>query len=233
MRFVEVSIHAPARGATYRRVCPLRRQEFQSTRPRGARQAWEVLSMTKCVSIHAPARGATCKQISHMTAPRFQSTRPRGARRKLSGDACEFCVSIHAPARGATPVPIEQTPDAPVSIHAPARGATSRLLTRRNLLTRFNPRARAGRDIPDTNKSVFDAFQSTRPRGARPGKTRSTQRQKVSIHAPARGATITVEDIHQMHLFQSTRPRGARLPVCDAGAAITRFNPRARAGRDD
>ena len=55
----------------------------------------------------------------------------------------------------------------------------------------------------------------------------------VSIHAPARGATL---DAFRKGItpvgFQSTRPRGARLfigvPVSDSRG----FNPRARAGRD-
>ena len=56
----EVSIHAPARGAT--RVGVRIRSDvlFQSTRPRGARH--ERIRETQeryIVSIHAPARGAT------------------------------------------------------------------------------------------------------------------------------------------------------------------------------
>jgi len=77
---VSVSIHAPARGATGRklpanndfcfnpraragrdalqyRFC--RRYWFQSTRPRGARQIEELKAKAGLVSIHAPARGAT------------------------------------------------------------------------------------------------------------------------------------------------------------------------------
>ena len=78
----DVSIHAPARGATGdcsgTRISCL----FQSTHPRGVRRA----SITegakrKVVSIHAPARGAT-----DAFSPSFYTGR----------------VSIHAPARGAT-----------------------------------------------------------------------------------------------------------------------------------
>src|SRR5208337_4316178 len=77
----------------------------------------------------------------------FQSTRPRGARQThprpeiLLDD-----VSIHAPARGATPSCTRMKSSILVSIHAPARGATWRIL----VITRIT------------------AFQSTRPRGARP-----------------------------------------------------------------
>ncbi len=78
----EVSIHAPARGAT--------------DGARGGRGAGPV-------SIHAPARGATDLVAQMEGQGQFQSTRPHGARllaaavRDVVAD-----VSIHAPARGAT-----------------------------------------------------------------------------------------------------------------------------------
>ena len=60
-QLVEVSIHAPARGATPTLKHLKRfRELFQSTRPRGARLV--VLDRRRPavdVSIHAPARGAT------------------------------------------------------------------------------------------------------------------------------------------------------------------------------
>ena len=55
---------------------------------------------------------------------------------------------------------------------------------------RFNPRAREGRDFV---KRLCAPSLKT-----------------VSIHAPARGATLTFGDVSGMFLFQSTRPRGAR-----------------------
>ena len=78
----------------------------------------------------------------------FQSTRPRGARRQF----------LTRPFLGVL-----------VSIHAPVRGATRRGRTRPASPTRFNPRAREGRDL--TRSWYLHApptFQSTRPRGARP-----------------------------------------------------------------
>ena len=100
-----VSIHAPARGATYPDVArgniyrgfnPRAREgrdqysmdvddgerRFQSTRPRGARRAVRRnAELGASVSIHAPARGATSNQPKHgKGGGMFQSTRPRGAR---------------------------------------------------------------------------------------------------------------------------------------------------------
>src|SRR5690606_14601168 len=59
-----VSIHAPARGATYVLGC----------RPGLFR-----------VSIHAPARGATWEPIGESRKKAFRSTHPRGVRRRGGG----------------------------------------------------------------------------------------------------------------------------------------------------
>ena len=57
---INVSIHAPARGATtVSPVCSIIGM-FQSTLPRGERQAQRYpFAVLTPVSIHAPARGAT------------------------------------------------------------------------------------------------------------------------------------------------------------------------------
>ena len=54
----------------------------------------------------------------------------------------------------------------------------------------------------------------------------------VSIHAPARGATIQSVYVLGLDWFQSTRPRGARHRDIGKHARKVGFNPRARAGRD-
>ena len=233
---------------------------FQSTRPRGARQ----FPGCRCrclegVSIHAPARGATPVAISGWAADRGFNPRARAGRDvsqslAQSGDA----VSIHAPARGATPQTSVDVHPWRVSIHAPARGATAGRTLHRRSDQCFNPRARAGRDRVYAARWYFPSmFQSTRPRGARRGFSPAGEpSRKVSIHAPARGATFPVlPNGSQVTLFQSTRPRGARLillgnsntnirvsihaPARGATSAAIQipscsgcFNPRARAGRD-
>jgi len=117
----------------------------------------------------------------------FQSTRPRGARPKKPYECQNQKVSIHAPARGAT--------------------YQLKHLYEEN---RFNPRARAGRDLLLVLPIFPRLFQSTRPRGARHVFYLVFHIQLVSIHAPARGATLNFS--------------AAFLYRC--------FNPRARAGRD-
>ena len=102
-----VSIHAPARGATWKN------------------------GMVPCVmpkvSIHAPARGATKTNCSEPVETTGFNPRAREGRDLsfLYPHELQTLVSIHAPARGATSVAIiGQLPKAAVSIHAPARGAT-------------------------------------------------------------------------------------------------------------
>ena len=101
----DISIHAPARGATGGITTLVSWFSlFQSTHPRGVRlYRGSLCADPERISIHAPARGATCRvPVAH----------PR------------FVISIHAPARGATERRGAPGPHRNISIHAPARGAT-------------------------------------------------------------------------------------------------------------
>ena len=147
--FFDVSIHAPARGATlYRPVRPpascrfnprtregcdslllywrVRLCRFQSTHPRGVRrfQPNQVYGNRKFQSTHP--RGVRRYYCGVGKTPRaFQSTHPRGVRPINFLCGCNSKgVSIHAPARGATWGQMIIGEHQLVSIHAPARGAT-------------------------------------------------------------------------------------------------------------
>ena len=121
-------------------------------------------------------------------------------------------VSIHAPARGATRAAGSRRTVGRVSIHAPARGATHVSQLASALAAFQSTRPRGARLLSlAIARSGKPEFQSTRPRGARPStQTVSNGAWKVSIHAPARGAT------------RNSAPNSS-----SAG-----FNPRAREGRD-
>ena len=98
-----------------------------------------------------------------------------------------------------------------VSIHAPARGAT-RESGRTSPHDGFNSRAREGRDPPsDLVISPPYGFNSRAREGRDKGKRNGRNLRRVSIHAPARGATMTIWRPHQI---------------------ARRFNSRAREGRD-
>ena len=146
---------------------------FQSTHPQGVRQfVIDNENRFVYVSIHAPARGATTLNHSWCTNP---------------------LVSIHAPARGATSLIVRLKTARFVSIHAPARGATLLLPSSPDKESCFNPRTRKGCDVcPITLCQSSRAFQSTHPQGVRHlTAEQSLDYAAVSIHAPARGATVS------------------------------------------
>jgi len=229
---------------------------FQSTRPRGARHR----PTSKAHGLHCfnPRARAGRDVIRHSNGADLFSFNPRArAGRDITLlKQCEaVIVSIHAPARGATSVLIFDHHVSIVSIHAPARGATFHFPKHGNQFIGFNPRARAGRDEKRGHCQRLDSCFNPRARAgrdlrrpllflrlqrfnprARAGRDRFDGilclRRRVSIHAPARGATHPGRQRPSASMFQSTRPRGARLNPLRRLPGQACFNPRARAGRD-
>ena len=122
------------------------------------------------ISIHAPAKGAT----NDDGIPLFG-----------------WKISIHAPAKGATLEGWAREGLTDISIHAPAKGATITTNTP-NLSKLFQSTLpRRERLVPVEVLAPHDKFQSTLPRRERRFreyiKVRDTD---ISIHAPAKGATI-------------------------------------------
>ena len=147
---LKISIHAPAKGATGRRVLP---------------------PLNRSISIHAPAKGAT------FSDPRWNqgesNFNPRSREGSDYADGMDrfnqLTISIHAPAKGAT-TPIHCSISSPcifqstlprrerrpmmcfinnyllISIHAPAKGATPWQHLSKPALPNFNPRSREGSD---------------------------------------------------------------------------------------
>ena len=124
----------------------------------------------------------------HLSNPGFNPRARRGRDEKNAGDSGGPAVSIHAPAGGATLRP----PFCLLTdLFQSTRPQGARLGSRfhESIFKRFNPRARRGRDV-------------LYPEGV--------PANRVSIHAPAGGAT--------------------RAANC--GGTGASFNPRARRGRD-
>ena len=190
----------------------------------------------RLVSIHAPARGAT-------TGPSLAGT--------------GLMVSIHAPARGATISGGANAQRQFVSIHAPARGATYVLRRIPRVVVSFNPRSREGSDLAfaydsynglsfnprsregSDNPAIHPRmnpqwFQSTLPRGERPMFLDLIGgRSKVSIHAPARGATLPRPVVLRTHQRFNPRSReGSDETVTSTEPPSPCFNPRSREGSD-
>ena len=123
-----------------------------------------------------------------------------------------------------------------ISIHAPAKGATQMHFPFPPDTVHFNPRSREGSDNEILQRRTYrDKFQSTLPRRERqiftvlvkrckpnfnprsregsdelPGKMRIGS-LRISIHAPAKGATDSAHNLRFIHVFQSTLPRRERL----------------------
>ena len=141
-----ISIHAPARGATIQLHLTQCCSVFQSTLPRGERHHAGFAAFYVGISIHAPTRGATISKRVSSPSLRISIHAPtRGA--TTGSKVCRkvFVISIHAPTRGATTDTSKYVMDFTISIHAPTRGATVKV----EMVT------------------YFDEFQSTLPRGER------------------------------------------------------------------
>ena len=146
-----VSIHAPARGATKNPTAAhTTGTGFQSTRPRGARR-----------------RGKKALTPSNS----FQSTRPRGARRRDGhADARRDCRFQSTRPRGARPLPTRHPASHQQCFNPRAREGRDidrqRHLCRRDVVSIHAPARGATQSI--SFLIIYAAFQSTRPRGARP-----------------------------------------------------------------
>ena len=139
----------------------------------------------------------------------FQSTPPHGERRYTwhTWDA-PFLVSIHAPARGATKgLASGATPRGFQS--TPPHGERLKRPECHLYPPSFNPRPRTGSDrmlLPST--SFQPGFQSTPPHGERRVSDYFEKIEKrVSIHAPARGATTLDNWLKCQYLNSSFNPR--------------------------
>ncbi len=121
-----ISIHAPARGATFILDMRIRQFLFQSTLPRGERPGLDRARLAEVRFQSTLPRGERLSPAS--SAPLLQNFNPRsreGSDRGLrDGGKYGINISIHAPARGATMLILKRDYRSFISIHAPARGAT-------------------------------------------------------------------------------------------------------------
>ena len=231
---------------------------FQSTPPRGGDRSTSGHWSAACrVSIHAPARGATPIGVSHDAVERCFNPRPRAG-----GDSCSSS-RMGCPDQCFNPRPRGGRPtraagdraSAMVSIHAPARGATLAVADLRLTNEQFQSTPPRGGDHCRRSDAMRSLSFNPRPRGGRRQRSAQPgQHNTVSIHAPARGATLPACVDRRLRRFQSTPPRGGRRWTCqcrlrsavvsihapaggdhaDRRDAIMAscFNPRPRAGGD-
>ena len=208
----KVSIHAPARGATHAKAANAVKRAFQFTRPRGARHFREVGKMVWIVSIHAPARGATKADSGPIADSMFQFTRPRGARQNLGRSMAMLLMFQFTRPRGARRQAPRRRQRLTLFQFTRPRGARRTSSCSRAAKTRFNSRAREGRDSgarPEGRERC--RFQFTRPRGARRGSSAAPGRAARFQFTRPRGARQECVVLTNSNgEFQFTRPRGAR-----------------------
>ena len=188
----QVSIHAPAKGATiivlsfspgYASFNPRSREgsddrqydiasggwAFQSTLPRRERHAsGNQHNRSPEFQSTLPRRERRWTHRSYHESYMFQSTLPRRERQRRNGSGWNPYSFNPRSREGSDIAEVVQTSGSAVSIHAPAKGATKN----------FSVRSKSSK------------FQSTLPRRERQRKRRKTGiSRSVSIHAPAKGAT--------------------------------------------
>ena len=206
---------------------------FRSTPPRGGRRPAEGgRGASKDVSIHAPARGATCLGFGRRlfgwfrsTPPRggrleprngasspltFRSTPPRGGRLCRSSAATAATLFRSTPPRGGRLRQQRGQHPSEVFRSTPPRGGRHLLPPEQELSANsFDPRPREGGDLePMPCTALSLKFRSTPPRGGRrDSPTAATRAVAVSIHAPARGATLRGGLARHQCLGFDPRPR--------------------------
>ena len=186
------------------------------------------------VSIHAPARRATCPYPSYRDGITSFNPRPRAA-----GDVpIPFISGRHhkfqsTPPRGGRLLLTLRAVLNGQFQSTPPRGGRQVLLAVGALFRKFQSTPpRGGRPSVIDNLCVVSPFQSTPPRGGRQPRQNAIFTEEVSIHAPARGATVQRVLRAPIFRFQSTPPRGGRLRDAPIPKPQRCFNPRPRAGGD-
>ena len=168
---LQISIHAPPRGATHQRAARNANQDISiHAPPRGATRTWCITFFRVNFNSRPSARGdyAYAEQVKQQLQISIHAP-PRGATKGQHFISCQLGISIHAPPRGATDRSIREYSRALISIHAPPRGATGDGSRKPCRASHFNSRPSARGDLS--------------------GKSETSGSVPISIHAPPRGAT--------------------------------------------
>ena len=197
--------------------------KFQSTPPRGGRQRRRQRHGRHNQFQSTPPRGGRLGFTQTMASIVGFNPRPRAGGDDVRGLARCLPVSIHAPARGATVLPRKPIKTCRFQSTPPRGGRRSYPASARPGCG-FNPRPRAGGDRSASAKPQAMTSFNPRPRaGGDLAGDDVFQSQRVSIHAPARGATKDAGGDGGDSGFQSTPPRGGRLSGHVPGGRVHGF----------
>ena len=199
-----VSIHAPARGATRLFCGSWRAPQFQSTHPRGVRQAAEVAGLADLrVSIHAPARGATRGDEN--------GNRRIGGFNPRTREGCDASGLTFILFKGGFNPRTREGCDITGVVHSVDE-------------VKFqSTHPRGVRLIRCPTSCSLGVFQSTHPRGVRQDEPIDSMAPwHVSIHAPARGATFSSHQTGTHTAVSIHAP--ARGATVDGGTAMMSYD---------
>ncbi len=213
-RWMPVSIHAPARGATQAGDRQTRSRMRFNPRSRTGSDGQEQ-------EADQPDQG-------------FQSTLPHGERHRSRADqGRDIMVSIHAPARGATKRSDDHLASLTVSIHAPARGATLSRGERAGEQGFQSTLPHGERRAPCRSGSRGLAFQSTLPHGERQHCLRPTLAPCRFNPRSRTGSDRALSASRYPILCFNPRSRtGSDRKMLIRATKIRSFNPRSRTGSD-
>ncbi len=217
-----ISIHAPARGATHLPSSLAYIATFQSTHPHGVR-LWRMDDSDVPADFNPRTRTGcdSTRRGESQGSSVFQSTHPHGVRLRIR----ELETGI-----------------VDISIHAPARGATIILRPPYRRCRYFNPRTRTGCDLVlAENTTTGNLISIHAPaRGATHGVSLDLLPCRFQSTHPHGVRPMSASSWSSSSVFQSTHPHGVRLS--DAREwdrekrigvrASTYFNPRTRTGCD-
>ena len=167
-------------------------QWFQFTHPGGVRPGVSLqVTLDSRVSIHAPGRGATSELAYPLgRAQSFNSRTREGCDYEIGGRSTSRCSFNSRTREGC---------DACASCR-PLQGTLFQFTHPGGV--RRSPRKRGG---------LIGRFQFTHPGGVRRVALPCSRADiSVSIHAPGRGATISISRLIAIHSFQFTHPGGVR-----------------------
>ena len=214
--FTEISIHAPARGATPSACKYANYRKFQSTLPRGERRYFKTFAILEPTFQSTLPRGERLSsKMEEAKRFKFQSTLPRGERQCYVNEyRHQNIISIHAPARGATSQEKESRRSSRKFQSTLPRGErpADSSVGSVQACEDFNPRSREGSDF-DLNDR-FSGRTYFNPR-SREGSDTALQRQKA-----------------QPIYFNPRSREGSDRPAWTGCWTATNFNPRSREGSD-
>ncbi len=180
---------------------------------KGATECWRPEPPAFAISIHAPAKGATPPRCLRRTGPAYFNPRSReGSDKRLIQMILKTFNFNPRSREGSDPVR-QPKPD---------------------LRRHFNPRSREGSDPADPRPSWRGGHFNPRSReGSDHSRLRRAARPAISIHAPAKGATLPIEIVeHELGISIHAPAKEATKCCRCSPTRLRNFNPRSREGSD-